>query len=884
MNRLPLVARMYVTIVVTLGLVLLGVFAVFAHVDDPARFLLFLLLSCLASVVKVTVPVPRAPGTQVMNMSLSFMMNFAALLVIGVHEATLIAAAGAWSQSTFNVRGKNPLYQRLFNVAAVAISVAATGWMYVYSGGSAAAWLMAPEELMALAVALATHFLINSGLVAGAIALSAKQSFAKLWSDYFVSGWLNQLLGAAVAVVVARGIHQTRFWLVPVTSLLVYLTYRTYRTYHAKLEAEQQAVQQVSDLHEATLEALALAIDAKDKDSRTHMRRLQAFCVTLARAEGLGDEEVQAIKTAALLHDIGMLAVPQHILAKTARLSDEERRKLRIHPQVGADIIRDVPFPSPVAPIILAHHERWDGGGYPAGLKWEAIPLGARILAIADHFDELLSSRDIGGLDEAVCILRGEAGHALDPHLVTRFISLLPKLTDAIATGMPSTAMGTADGEGEGVKAAAEGESWTPTTVMTGAGIAGTGTEMTAEKYQPVGALPTPPLNPFDNIALAHLEVYTLYELAQALSACLSIQDTMAQLIAHLGKLVPLNTCALFLQDDSRHQVVCRYATGPGATMLQPMRVPTGAGPIGWVVEHERPLVNVSLTVTAPAAPPAAASAAPALATSPVTSKAEGAEAAGTGPVGRADLDSELRWAMIVPLLGDGICLGTLVVAHGDHGAYHDDHRRILEQVAQHVAVAVQNSLRFERTHEAALTDRLTSLSNSRGLATSFDNAMGHAVVQSESLAVLMVDIDEFKTINDLYGHAAGDRALREVARVLSQSIRVKDVCARYAGDEFVLVLRGCGGPEAERRAKSMQAMFEAVRFSPEPGRLQPLQISVGAAAYPADGASLETLLVIADRRMYRDKSLRKRARVKIGSDSGGGTGSGNGGNVPLSS
>ena len=115
-----------------------------------------------------------------------------------------------------------------------------------------------------------------------------------------------------------------------------------------------------------------------------------------------------------------------------------------------------------------------------------------------------------------------------------------------------------------------------------------------------IGALPTPALNPFDNIALAHLEVYTLYELAQALSGCLSIQDTMAQLIAHLGKLVPLNTCALFLQDDSRHQVVCRFATGPGAPILQPMRVPTGAGPIGWVVEHERPLVNVSLSVTVP--------------------------------------------------------------------------------------------------------------------------------------------------------------------------------------------------------------------------------------------------------------------------------------------
>ena len=845
MNRLPLVARVYVTTVVTSGLVLLGVSAVFAHIDDPARFLLFLLLSCLASAIKVTVPVPRAQGTQVMTMSLSFMMNFAALQVIGVHEATLIAAGGALIQSTLNVRHKNPLYRNLFNVTGAAISMAATGWMYTYSGGTSVALLMAPEELMALTAAAATYFLINSGLVAGAIALSAKQSFVKIWSDYFLSGWLNQLLGAVIAVVLARGIHQTRFWLVPVTSLLVYLMYRTYSTYHAKLEAEQQAVQQVSDLHEATLEALALAIDAKDKDSRTHMRRLQAFCVTLARAEGLPDEEVQAIKTAALLHDIGMLAVPQHIMSKTARLSEEERRKLRIHPQVGAEIIRDVPFPSPVAPIILAHHERWDGGGYPFGLKWEAIPLGARILAIADQFDELLSSHDIGGFDEAVCILRGEAGHALDPHLVTRFIGLLPKMKDVIGSGAATALERAEDEAGEGVKPAAPAAPpW-----MTAAEKEQFTTGATS-----IGALPTPALNPFDNIALAHLEVYTLYELAQALSGCLSIQDTMDQLIAHLGKLVPLNTCALFLQDDSRHQVVCRFATGPGAPILQPMHVPTGAGPIGWVVEHERPLVNVSLSVTVP-------SSTSALPSAPL---AEGT----SGPVGRADLDSELRWAMIVPLLGDGICLGTLVVAHGDHGAYHDEHRRILEQVAQHVSVAVQNSLRFERTHEAALTDRLTGLTNSRGLATAFDNAMGTAVAQSESLAVLMVDIDEFKAINDLYGHAAGDRALREVARVLSQSIRGRDICARYAGDEFVLVLRGCGGPEAERRSKAIQAMFEAVRFSPEPSRLQPLQISVGAAAYPADGASLETLLVIADRRMYRDKSLRKRARVRIGTDS----------------
>ena len=149
----------------------------------------------------------------------------------------------------------------------------------------------------------------------------------------------------------------------------------------------------MADLHLATIEALALAIDAKDQTAQSHIRRVQVYATCIARGLGMSDTEIQGVKTAALLHDIGKLAVPEHILSKPGPLTQEEFQKIRVHPQVGAEIISAVPFPYPVAPLILSHHERWDGKGYPQGLKGEEIPLGARILSVVDYFDALTSDR-----------------------------------------------------------------------------------------------------------------------------------------------------------------------------------------------------------------------------------------------------------------------------------------------------------------------------------------------------------------------------------------------------------------------------------------------------------------------------------------------------------
>ena len=177
----------------------------------------------------------------------------------------------------------------------------------------------------------------------------------------------------------------------------------------------------MADLHLATIEALALAIDAKDQTSQLHIRRVQLYAAALARGLGMNENEIQGVKTAALLHDIGKLAVPEHILSKPGPLTPEEFQKIRAHPKVGADIVSSVPFPYPVAPLILSHHERWDGKGYPAGLKGEEIPLGARILSVVDYFDALMAERPYHkamSSEAAIGLLQQEAGKGLDPSVV----------------------------------------------------------------------------------------------------------------------------------------------------------------------------------------------------------------------------------------------------------------------------------------------------------------------------------------------------------------------------------------------------------------------------------------------------------------------------------
>ena len=805
MKDLPIAARLFVGAVLAAGAVVFTVFAPHT-LNKPGLFFALLLCSSLASAFKVALPLAKSGST----MSVSYAVDFASLLLLGADQTMIVAAASAWSQCTFRMQTRNPAYRTLFSMASLVLTVKAAGLVYGWLGGAPP---ISPFSLTTVArplVGAATaYFVSNTALIATAIGFSTGQSIPRVWNENFLWSAPSYFVGAGAAAVAASVIDHGGYWMASLAAAPLYLTYRTYKVYLGRVQDQQRHVQQVSDLHLATIEALALAIDAKDQTAQSHIRRVQVYAAGLARSLGMSDTEIQGVKTAALLHDIGKLAVPEHILSKPGPLTQEEFQKIRIHPQVGAEIISGVPFPYPVAPLILSHHERFDGKGYPAGLKSEEIPLGARILAVVDYFDALMSERPYHkamSLEAAMGLLRQEASKALDPRVVQTFIDSYPDLAvEAEASQAPARTLTRVAAHAPGARPAV--------------GLV---------ESPPPGSAPGPArTNVFQDIALAHREIYALYEIAQAMGSSLGVSDTMALISSKLSNIVPFSCCALFLYDDESETLRCRFATGIESERIQQLSIRNGHGLIGWVSRNRRPLVNARPSADF--------------------------EAAGQ------PAETSLQSALVCPLVFNERFIGTISVYHNTASVYSDDHRRLLDRISEQAAAVIYNSMVFEQTQEDSLTDPLTALPNTRFMFMHLTRELARAERLKSEVSLLVMDLDNFKDINDTYGHHIGDRALREVAAVLRAAIRPYDICVRYAGDEFIVVLSGCGGEEAERKRVELQRAVDDLHFEPRAGKLLPLAISVGAALFPHDGDSYETLLATADSRMYRDKTRRKR-------------------------
>jgi diguanylate cyclase (GGDEF)-like protein len=797
-SSLPRASRIYTATVTVAGAVLVMALGPRATFEQPVLFAALLALSVLVSAFKVSLPLTRSGST----MSISYAVDLAALILLGPHEAMLVAVASAWSQCTLWTRTRTRAYQTIFSMAALAITVQLAGLTYAALGGLTGDLGGALTEIARPVVGAAiVYFVSNTLLVATAIALSTDQSVLKLWHNSFLWSTPSYFVGAAVAVGGAWAIMDATFWAALLLAAPLYLTYYSYRVYLGRIDDERRHAAEMADLNLATIEALALAIEANNQTSHPHIRREQVYAASLAAALGMTDSEIQGVKTAALLHDIGKLAVPEHILSKPGPVTPEEFQKIRVHPQIGAQIISGVPFPYPVAPLILSHHERWDGKGYPHGLKGEQIPLGARILAVVDHYDAMTSERPYHKAmthEAALALLTQESGRALDPHVVSVFIRILPDLMSQVAGTETTPARRLSlDDEARGAR--------------TGASAAGFKTRTV-----------------FDDIAHAHREIYALYELAQSLGTALSVSDTMAVIGSKLSKLVPFTSCALFLMDESADTLHCRFAKGAEADVLMGLTIPTGQGLIGWVARNRRPLINARPTADFEAA-------------------------------GVTNHVTILHSALVLPLVYNDTLVGTLAVYHEPLDFYTDDHRRLLERVCQQASAVVHNAVMFEQTQQDSLTDQLTGLPNTRFMFLHLQRELARAERMKSEVALLVLDLDEFKQINDTYGHRVGDRALQEVAAVLRGVIRPYDICVRYAGDEFVILLSGCGHDEAERKRIEAQRTVDEIVFEAHTGRRVPLAISAGVAIYPHDGDTYEALLAGADSRMYRDKTRRKK-------------------------
>ena len=815
MKDLPLPARVYVSGVMAAGVAVLAFF-IPHDIARPGLFAALVVISSLASALKVNLPLASSGST----MSVSYAVNFAALLLLGANETMLVAVASAWSQCTFRTQSRAAAYRTLFSMASLVLTVQAAGWVFARLGGGAPSSAVPGENIVSEILRLAkplvgaatAYFVCNTALIAAAIALSTKQSLGRVWNENFLWSAPSYFVGAGAAELAATVVEHGGYWMAALAAAPLYLTYRTYKVYLGRITDQQQHVLQVSDLHLATIEALALAIDAKDQSAQSHIRRVQVYAAGIAKALGMTDNDIQGVKTAALLHDIGKLAVPEHILSKPGPLTQEEFQKIRIHPQVGAEIISGVPFPYPVAPLIISHHERWDGKGYPSGLKGDEIPLGARILSVVDYFDALMSERPYHkalGLDATVALLRQESGKALDPRVVETFVEQYPVLAAEAEAGQePSRQL---------------------TRVPTSASAAEPSAGLVNDSIPEGGRT-----NVFHDIALAHREIYALYEIAQAMGSSLGVADTMALICSKLSNIVPFSCCALYLYNEDNETLTCRFATGVESDVVQTLTIKNGQGLTGWVSRNRRPLVNAR----------------------------PGADfEAGGQPADATTLQS----AIVCPLVFNDRFIGTISVYHTEASVYTDDHRRLLDRISEQAAAVIHNSMVFEQTQEDSLTDPLTGLPNTRFMFMHLTRELARAERLKAEVSLLVMDLDHFKDINDTYGHHVGDIALREVAGVLKTGIRPYDICIRYAGDEFIVVLSGCGADEAERKRLELQRAVDSLPFEPRPGRPLPLGISIGAAVFPHDGDSYETLLATADSRMYRDKSHRKRQAREAG-------------------
>ena len=343
---------------------------------------------------------------------------------------------------------------------------------------------------------------------------------------------------AAVAAVLSVPEHFAG-WLALL--LVLPVVYWMRRCYLGRIKNEHKNIEDMANLHLRTIEALALAIETKDSTTEGHLRRVEVWSVEIGKELGLTEPELKALRAAALLHDIGTLAVPELILSKPGQLSPVEFEKVKIHCVVGAEILERVDFPYPVAPIVRFHHEKWDGTGYPAGLSGEAIPIGSRILAAVDCLDALSSERPFRKampLSQAVAHVKSEAGKSFDPRVVDALARSHEKV-DRVLRAEPRS----------------EG-----------------------------------PVDFLSSIQSARLEGQTLFDLMHELGASLSLDETLSMLAVGLKRICPYDCIAVYISRGEK--LIPEYVSGDEFEVFSSLEIPVGEGLSGLVAQNGEAVLN----------------------------------------------------------------------------------------------------------------------------------------------------------------------------------------------------------------------------------------------------------------------------------------------------
>ena len=789
---LPFRAKLFIACTATVGIVVMLHSLAHWQSSDLMRFGCYLLIALVAAGLKV-----QLPGIDG-SMSVNFLFILVGILELSLPETLVIGCTSGLVQCLWHLQRRPRPEKLIFNVFSMMAPAIAVSYFSYHRLEP----VLGSMPLLLIAAAC-MYFVTNTMPVAIVISLTEAKSFRKIWAECYFWSFPYYLAGAAIAATI-RMMNRYVGWQ---TSLLVlpimYWLYRSYRLYLGRLQDEKRHVEEMANLHLRTIEALALAIEAKDHTTHDHLQRVRVYALEIAKDLEVTEAEMEALRAAAMLHDIGKLAVPEHIINKPGRLTPEEFEKMKIHPVIGAEILKQVNFPYPVVPIVRSHHEKWDGSGYPDGLKGEEIPIGARILSAVDCLDALASDRQYRRalpLDQAMDEVARCAGTQFDPRVVTvlkrRYVELERKAQSS--SSKSAQARLSTEVKVERGQEPAAGFEQSASSVSMG----------DSEIF-------------LSSIAAARQEAQMLFELSHDLGTTLSLDETLSLLSVRLKKLVPYDSVVIYVSRGEK--LVPQYVSGDNFRLFSALEIPIGQGVSGWVAQNRKPIVNGNPSVE-------------------------------PGYVNDDSKFSTLRSALAVPLEGVNGVVGVLALYKSESSAFTNDHLRVLLAIASKVGICIENALKYQQAESSATTDYLTGLPNARSLFLHLDRELARCKRTQTPLAVMVCDLDGFKQINDRFGHLEGNKVLRKFAAFAKAVCREYDYVARMGGDEFVIVAPGLTPSAAEEKSAHLASLAR------EAGRQvcghDFLSVSIGCVFYPDAGTDAEQLLTEADRKMYIVKEV----------------------------
>ncbi len=760
---------------------------------DVLRYFSYLTAALVCSVMSASRFKPENAGV-----SLGMIFVILGMVELNFSETLALGCAPALVQCLLSTGMRTRPLRIVVNIATLATAIGATRFCYE-------ALLPGALDSMTVRIGLATFvfFFANTFPVAIVIGLTEGKRLSVVWRQTFFWSFPYYLVSGLTSGVLASQGRLELEWGI-VGFVVVFLVYRSYCSHLLGVERQRKNATEMESLHWRIIRSLSAALEARSRSTAQHLRRVQVYSVEIAKEIGLNGSDLQALSVAALLHDIGKLAVPDHIISKPGRLSPEEFNKIKVHPLVGAEILEQVQFPYPVVPIVRAHHEKWDGSGYPYGLRGEQIPMGARILAAVDCMDACATDREYRralSLEQAVAIVVAESGRSFDPRVVEllerRYVEL-----ERMVAGRPD-----------------DQPRVSKDLVITAGKAPLAGFETCGTNEEAANGFLAP-------IAQARLEDQILFQLAKDLSSSIRLDETLPALGVRLSQVIAHHAIAVYIRVQGN--LVAEYASGDGVRFLSALKVPVGEGLIGWTVQHEKPIVNGNPAVE------------------------HGFQEEGI---------NRLRSAIAVPLRGAKDVVGALALYHTEKDAFTKEDLRILLAISLNLGMVIENALMYRQAEVSAATDYLTELPNARSILDTLETELVRAKRLKQGLGILLCDLDNFKQVNDRWGHLAGNKVLQLFASGLETDRREYERAGRLGGDEFLLVVPGLSRNDLAGKVARLSRIAEVAGEQVCGEKL--LTVSVGEAFYPEDAQDTNPLLDAADRRMYAAKE-QQRTRASL--------------------